>query len=230
MEIFVERENDLNLSWHPGCIFMGMKTYNSNAIPEYMIGEIGSTGCCNPNGMPDYVVGPIGSKGAGSNIQKPEQILPITNVPSSIKLHIGFKNQNDDNLYKSILDIVEKLQNSGDQIKINKTDPRLKRDKVRIKDEFYDKHIELEERNLILKQKFLVLYNQLKELGCYLDDIGGPSYERIPDNWYEIKEYVDYTCCSIGVCCHDDTIFYKYLKEKGLLDKYFPEWYKNRKF
>ena len=228
MEIFVERENDLILSWHPGCIFMGMKTYNSNVAPEYMIGEIGSTGCRGPSSVSEYMVGPIGSKGA-SDI-KPEQTSPITDVPSSIKLHIGFKNKNDDNLYNSILEIVENLQKSGDQIQINKTGPRPRKDKIKIKDEFSDKYMELEERNLILKQKFLVLYNQLKELGCYLFDIGEPSYESIPYNWYEIKEYTDYSCCSIGVCCHDDTIFYKYLKEKGLLDKYFPEWYKNRKF
>ena len=228
MEIFIERENELNLSWHPGCMFMGMKTSSSC----YSIGEIGSTGCVGNtecNSKPEYIVGAIGSKGPSCS-EQPKEITPITKVPSSIKMSISFKNKNDSTLYETILNIVRDLQKSGDQIEINHTQPRLRRDKVKIKDKFHDEYEKMEERNSSIRQKFIALCTQLEELGCFVDDLGQPKYERVPENWYEINEYTDYSCCSIGVCCHDDTIFYKYLKEKGLLDKYFPEWYKNRQF
>ena len=81
-----------------------------------------------------------------------------------------------------------------------------------------------------VEEKYSILVGQLEELGCYCSKLGKPTYQTIPDDWYEWREYIDTERFSISICCHNGTKFYQYLQSNGILDKYFPEEYKNWKF
>lgn len=67
----------------------------------------------------------------------------------------------------------------------------------------------------------------MDNFNCEIRDVYGPEYIPILDEWFEWDEYVDYKTY-FHICCQ--TKFYKFLKEKGLLEKYFPKWYRNGEF
>jgi len=194
MELLLENEDKLQLSWHPGCYY-----YNGK-----------------------YTLGDIGRRGPGVTDEDLKKPWVCQGVPSSISFNIRFKNKDDIDLFNKLLSIIKKLEG----IDVKFYDNCLKKEKIKIKDEFREKVDEIEERNKNVREKYLILIKQLEDLGCYLDSISGPKYEQISNDWYEWQESYDATMVSINVLCHDNTHFYLFLKEHGILDKYFPEWYK----
>lgn len=97
-----------------------------------------------------------------------------------------------------------------------------------LKDEFKDKVKEITEINDKITTKYLTLVDQLAVLGCY--NVESPKCEPLLDTYYNWEEHYDAKTASIGVRCNNHTIFYQYLQEKGILDKYFPDWYKKGHF
>jgi hypothetical protein len=198
MEIIIEHENDLELSWHPSCGWIEGYTY--------VVGIRGATEKLGPNESP-----------------KP---------PNSLVFNIRFKNKNDVQLLKTIWGMLNELKTT-DQITINSfgyhTEPLIK-ERGNLKAGYQNEISEMGKKNALIQEKYSILVGQLEELGCYCSKLGKPTYQTIPDDWYEWREYIDTERFSISICCHNGTKFYQYLQSNGILDKYFPEEYKNWKF
>lgn len=202
MDILFEMENDLLFSWHPGCKFMVT------------------------NKQPSYIVGPVGRIGPG--VQMPVTKREITEIPNSLEFTIRFKNKDDNNLYLAIKNMLLLLQ-KNDPIEVKLQEPKLIKEKVKPMVDYVEKINLINDNNKKKTEKINELIDQLEKLGVDCDDI---SYrlETIPDNWYENHQYTDATLASINICCHNDTKFYKTMKDKGILEKYFPQWYKRGDF
>lgn len=144
-----------------------------------------------------------------------------TTHPKAVQFTIGF-NKDHETLYKKILAALRELETSGDEIKISPYEPRQKRDKLKEKPEHKKQIAEITKRNTALENKFNGALKQLEEMGCDTYELGGPSYENIPDEYYEWNTYMDYSICSISVCCHENTKFYKFLEKNDYIRKYCP--------
>lgn len=207
MEVLVERQQDLKLSWHPGCGF------HKKGL-----------------GKSTYYVGPIGRRGPNTTEEDLKKEIKITEVPNSLVFYINFTNESKD-LYETILNELENLIKYGDDIEIKeKRGPYNRIERIKPKPEYEDKIKEITERNEKINKEYIELVDKLEQLGCCCDDISGPKYEKLIDEYYELKEYVDYNSAYIHVCCHKDTKLYNYLNQAGILEKYFPQWYRDGKF
>lgn len=196
MELLLENEDKLQLSWHPGCSYR--------------------------NGR--YDVGAVGRREPGVTEEDLKKPWVCPNIPSSLSFNIRFKNKEDIDLFNQLSLIKE------DGIEVKIYNHCLKRERIKIIDEFKEKVDEITIRNEAIRDKCDQLIEQLEELGCNCYDIYPTTLEQIPLDWYEWQESTDATEGSITVLCHDKTHFYRFLKEHGILDKYFPEWYKLGKF
>lgn len=192
MELLLENEDKLQLSWHPGC------SYHNG---RYDVGAVGRIGPSDP--------------------YEP-WVCPA--IPSSLSFNIRFKNKEDIDLFNQLSLIKE------DGIEVKIYNHSFKKEKIKIKDEFIKKANEITIKNEAIRDKCDQLIEQLEELGCNCYDIYPTTLEQIPLDWYEWQESYDATLASITVLCHDKTHFYLFLKEHGILDKYFPEWYRLGKF
>lgn len=201
MEILLKKEDILKLSWSPGCYFDGN----------------------------NYVLGAIGRRGPGVTEEDLKIPWICKGVPSSLEFNIRFNNIGDIDLYNKIKDIIVDIKNT-DKIDVKTTDPPLRKNKINIKNEYKDQIDKITEDNKVLNNKYLSIIKQLNDLGCDCYNLGEPIYQKIPNDWYEWEEYYDATGAGISVCCHSKTKFFSFLNENGILDKYFPEWYKLGKF
>lgn len=199
MELLLERENDLVMTWHPGCFYS--------------------------NG---YQYGPIGRIGPKPGPDEPQQDNTVITIPNSLAFSISMKN-NDKELY-------DKLNNMLQQIKVNDNiDVNLdrgtthKKEKLGVKPEHEINIKKINELNEYILDRYNQLTNELEQMGCDTNDLRGPKLEIIPNEYYEWNEYDDYKV-SYRIGCQNGTKFYKFLYEKGLLDKYFPEWYRKGEF
>lgn len=134
---------------------------------------------------------------------------PITILPACMQFVIKLKN-NDKDLYGLVKQMLSDLKNERDQIDIRGGIPKYITEKINIKIQYK------------IRKQYDDLTSQLEELGCEINDISGPKYISILDEWFEWKEYHDYKV-SFSIGCHNGTKFYKYLQENKLLEKYFPE-------
>jgi hypothetical protein len=114
----------------------------------------------------------------------------------------------DESLYQSIGSWLEQFKD--DQIDVKSFGAH------RISNEYKEAY-ELGLHELIKEIKDLNLDNMFTELKMSTN-----GYDA-PEEWFN-KTYID---SSYTVCCHDETQFYKWLKEEGLLEQYVPiSWYK----
>ncbi len=210
MDILIEEEEHLILSWYPGCYFSGL---NSCGCPEYILGDIGRTGC---------------SYSTFSSEPKVEQGW-TPKISSALQFTIKVKRIDGIELYDKVLSVIEKLQKT-DQIKVDVTRPYVTRTKLEPKEEYKQLVEEMTESNAEIVTKYQSLVEKLEVLGCDCDDIGAPTLKSIPDEYYDWKIHTDATRGSINVCCHSGTEFYKFLNENNLLEKYMPEWYRKGDF
>ena len=171
-----------------------------------------------------YIKGAIGRRGPGITDEDLKKPYVCSGPPSSLMFSIRCNNNNV--LYKEILDVLSNLKDK-DQLEINIQLPRTTKRQIRLKEGFQSKADEINEKNNEAREKVSLLIEQLKQLGCNCDDLICPDYNIIPAEWYEWEED---TYASVNVCCHNKTEFYKFLQEKGILDKYFPEWYRKGDF
>jgi hypothetical protein len=207
MEIIIDREADLILSWAPHAYWIGGSTYD--------VGPIGRTG-------------PVGMRGSDS--------LGPRNLPDSLIFYIRFKDETDLPLYLAIRKGLEVLK-TYDEISINQLSYHNGNRKSYIIREkgnlypVYEKEVaKIEKENKLIEAKYLVLVDQLEELGCDCDDLKSPKYQTIPNDWYEWNESIDINRDSFNICCHKGTKFYQHLQKHGILNKYFPEWYRMGNF
>lgn len=199
MEILSENEDKLKLSWSPGCYFDGNK----------------------------YILGEIGRRGPGATEEDLKKPWIYNGLPASLQFFIRFKNVEDIDLYYKIEEVIRNFKNTA-LVNVKFRPPPLQKDRLELKDEYKEQVDTITKENEILKEKYLNLVGQLKELGCDCNDT--VNYKIIPKEWYNWVEYYDATRASINICCHDKTEFYIYLKNNGMLDKYFPEWYRLGQF
>jgi hypothetical protein len=197
MELLVERGDDLNLSWHPGCCYLGNK--------QYAVGPIG----------------PTGPAGSHCEMQRPTE----PTIPKCVNFNISFKNCTTE-LFNQIQSMLDKCVETDD-IQVIPSKPRGVRTKVKTKPDYELLVYNLEKKNKTTLATFRNLMDQLEALGCDIDDAYiAPPLEHIPDEYYEWEDQTDYTYCSFSVRCHSNTTFYKFLMSSGLMEKSFPEWYK----
>jgi hypothetical protein len=201
MDSIINNEQKLTFSWYPGCIY----NRHDNS----------------------YTVGEISRRGPGS-----KQILdPWTcpSVPSSLSFSIRFKNKDDLELFQEIKTMLHSLIDH-EQMQIMTYSPQFMREQIVVKDKYREEVDQIIISNEIVKEKFRLLKLQLEELGCDHTNLKGPAYKTIPDEYYEWHEYYNSQKSGFTVYCHNETIFYKALNDSGILDKYFPEWYKAGNF
>jgi hypothetical protein len=125
--------------------------------------------------------------------------------------------------------MLNRLKDSGDVIDIKTVHTTHIREKMGLQYRYESLVEQIEKDNDIIKEKYNVSIRQLEELGCNLVYITGPKYQVIPDHYYIWKEYDDYGV-PITVGCHEHTKLYKFLYSSGLLEKYFPKWYRDGNF
>jgi hypothetical protein len=172
-----------------------------------------------------YILGEIGRRGPGVTEEDLKKPWICSGLQSSLQFFIRFKNVGDIDLYYRIEEIIIKNTN---QIDVKFVPPPLQKDRLELKDEYKEQFNIITKENETLREKYLNLVAQLKELGCDCNDT--INYKSILKEWYNWVEYYDATKAGINICCHNKTEFYIYLKDNGMLDKYFPEWYKLGKF
>lgn len=172
-----------------------------------------------------WAIGRIGPKS-----DKPEaepEPTPVS-VPKCVAFSISMKNS-DKELCERLMNLMEQVK-SNDTIDV-KIDKRIthKKEKLNVKPEYGAIVKAMEDKNTALEDRFYDLLEEFAKLDCRIDVISGPKYDIIPDNYYEWNEYDDYkVSCRIG--CQEGTKFYGFLQENGLLEKYFPEWYRKGEY
>ena len=107
MEILLQKEDILKLSWSPGCHFNGTT----------------------------YILGAIGRRGPGTTEEDLKKPWFCKGVPSSLQFFIRFNNVGDIDLYNEIKDIIIDIKNT-DQIEIKTSDPPLIRKRLDMKNEY----------------------------------------------------------------------------------------------
>lgn len=197
MELLLEKEAHLILSWHPGCYHI-----------------VGSS----------YTVGPIGRRGPGITNTETSWVIP--GIPSALQFHIKFL-QTEQADYDTLANAIQKLAET-DQIKVDVSKPYDVKGKIGIKKCFQAIDENIKKQNKIITDKFISLCNELNFLGCNTDVIRPPHLITLPEECFDWIIRKDYG--SISVCCHKETEFYKILNSYGLLEKYFPKWYRDGNF
>lgn len=195
MELLLQREADLKMSWHPGCMHIGGK--------DYAVGEIGRTGPGSPKDAPDW---------------------KTPSVPSSVSFTITANNQE---LHDSIVAVLRELEKT-DQIKVNAQMAYNTKTKIKTKDQFVELEKIVTEANNKITQRVTELCHELELLGCSTDDLGCAKYTVMPADCFEWETKTNYG--NICVYSHSGTQFYQFLNSNGLLEKHFPEWYRNGNF
>lgn len=185
MEILIQKESDLDMSWFPGCQY---DPYNKA-----------------------YQIGPVGKIGPGSIFNNND--LTITTIPNCLVYKISLRN-NDVDLYNQIKELLESFKTDNIDIKI--PSPIYKNEKISTKPEYINNIIKIMEKNNMIEGQYNNLLNQLENLGCDISEISDPTYEQIPDEYFNWNEYYDYRV-TFDVCCHSETLFYKFLLKNLLL-------------
>lgn len=203
MDILIEREQDLCISWYPGCTFAGIDN----------------------NGRATYNTFGVVRKNSDMTLKS----LPkVFNLPKHLILTIMFKNKTDIDLYERILKVIRDLERN-DHITINTTEPVTIRERSYIKDGYELEVKNIINYNTEISEKFNVLIQQLKDIGCDCSNLY-PVLRTIPDEYYQWDEYKDVQNASINIYCYHETCFYKFLQENNLIEKYMPNWYTRGNF
>jgi len=204
MDILLEHENDLDINWHPGCSRMGHNTFS---------------------------VGGIGRLGPGVSMEEARKPITITEVPKCLVVYISIKKSVDSKKAIQLCDLLNecfnKLLEQGDGIEIKgRQIIKSSQKKIGVKMEFLDDYNKIAHENQKIRDKCNELIHQLESLGCAVNDASFPKLVQVPDEYY-IYENVTEVNSRFDICCDSQTRFYQFLKDKGLLEKYFPEWYRN---
>ena len=195
MATIVAYQDDLKITWHPGCSY--------------------------GNG---YSVGAIGRRGPDTTEEDLNKEIRNTEIPSCLALHITIPGDVK-HLYEVIFNEL-KINYTGIEVITNP--PRELRMNGKIKEEYQLQHDAIVERNSQIGKKYAELVTQLEDLGCDTSDLSGPKLEKIPDSFYDFT--MQNTDSFIEVRCHNATKFYEYLYSAGVLEKFYPQWYRDGKY
>lgn len=235
MEFFLTNEDKLDFSWHPGCSYIG------STVP----------GWSNYTSYPKkYSVGPIGRIGPGCPGPSAAEIAampPNTEVPSALQLTIRLK-ENNKELFDGLTSLLKEQEGlPNNDIEVDYPKPKCTKTKLSVKLDHVQEVAYLMKKNK-RAEKIRKYVERLKKLGYHCDHSNAPcngDYEGcdyhcthgmsvpetapIPEEYFNWNEAYDYRV-GFTVCCYDGTEFYKYLSDKGIFEKYYPEWYKNNKY
>lgn len=173
-----------------------------------------------------YQCGPVGRKGPGCNCT---QMIQPPVIPDAISFQIGFTDKSG-NLYQEILDELYSSVAPDNFIEIHSHGPTRVKHKKNFKPKYENMGNEIVRKNIEIHNRASDLIQELFLMGCEIERMSGPKLDKIPDEYYDIEEYLDYTHTWIHVHCHSGTKLYRFLNKHGILEKYFPEWYKLGKF
>lgn len=200
----IANEEKVRISWSPGC------SYKDGT---YIIGLQGLCGSIGP--------------GAPAPVPKPN-----LTVPDAISFTVD---DLDVELFNRLSDLLTQYTDHI-YVSIRYNPCREIPRPLRVKHECQDKYKEYEEKCAALRledslkrEESYQLLDRLAELGCSIHDINYPKNDiPKPDSeWYEPTDNeVKMSLGSISIACYNETKIYKALKNSGILDKYFPEWYR----
>jgi len=179
-----------------------------------------------------YICGPM-----GRHAPKPADWKPMTTLPAGMKLTISIfhdseklylDEKKDPKLYEQTLDLVTRL-GEPDQIKMEESRPPWKKTEIlNPKPEFKEIVEDWQAKNTAIMTEFHELIVKLEELGCDIDDgPGSPRVHVIPQEYFVTRDYLDFGLCYISFCMNFNMKIYQFLKEQGVLDRVFPQWYRD---
>ena len=197
----LKNENKLKVNWHPGCFYDKDKG-------KYITGPIGSTG-------------PVSNEEAVKPKPKPTQ---ITEIPKALSIYVSTEDT-DENIHSELFSLFEELK-TDNSIEVICNKYFTIQSKIP-KSEYREIVNEIEARNKIILDKVAILSKQLEELGCDIDEMSGPDIEIIPNEYYDISLNQHST---IIINCHSETDFYQMMLKNGILERAFPEWFRNCNF
>lgn len=217
MEFLTTHEDKLKFSWHPGC------GYNGNG--DYFVGPVGRTGPCDCSDCSCFKSGTGACGPSPTGAVGRSQTKPFEEIPSAVSLTISLK-ENDPDLFRSFERLIDDLAQDKELKIMRRPRVRFIIDRTLPKEEHLMKIEKITKANATKEQMIGNLIAQLEVLGCDCDDICyGRALEEIPKEYYYNEGHDDYTD-SLEICCHSGTALYRFLNEKGLLKKYYPEWYR----
>ncbi|AYV86074.1 MAG: hypothetical protein Solivirus5_2 [Solivirus sp.] len=164
------------------------------------------------------LAGMMGSIGPGAPKRIP---IPVTKLPKSLMFIV--KSQDED-LLKQIASKAseEKTLKSASVFSQKKIQLRP----LRVKEERKEEYERISRENKEQDDAIIDQVHRLVDLGC--SDIEyNVNRKPFPSDLYEEFGEIKYDDARLDICCCEDTEIYIALKETGLLEKYFPVWYKN---
>ena len=177
---------------------------------------------CVKSGFKKYSTGPIGRQGAAGE-SGIERVIPKSEptIPQCLLLIIGFKDCTT--AFRTATDILEDIEK--DDVVCTYNAPQSTFQKVGIRPEFESKAHEIEARNKDIQKRWDDVVDEMSKLADGEFSGFGPALETIPDEFFIFKQV--WTCNGeIKVACDSQSRIYQLLKEAGILEESFPEWYK----
>ena len=196
--------DDINLSWHTGCIHLGKGKYDIGAIGSK--GPRDNTRCCE------------------SNISNNDVKNKNSEIPDALVLYINTPTKKSFELVKEVITKISLIPEQEIEIKwIISTQEIEKR--IGVKNEYQDEIKSIQEYNELYISKYEKALKQLNDLDVDTDDVGAPRLKSIPNEYYEWEKTTNYNLCKFNIACHKNTEFYQFFKDNGILDSLFPECY-----
>lgn len=184
----------------------GGDNVKSSSVQTYYDGGKYISYCCGPTG-------PKGPSG-GTGMKGPRTWEEAEKLKACKKIEFKF-GEGEREKYERTLKMITKMGQKEDLDVDAIYTPILVKEKIDIKPEYKELAEKIEQKNSEKRDKFYVLIEQLEQLGCDQSEIyTGPTYENIPDEYYNIREYYDYRSCYIRVTCHEDTETYRLLSDQ----------------
>jgi hypothetical protein len=239
MEIFNRNYDNLRISINPDyTIVHNFETGENDYVSNREIGNTkffdsvynyqytGATGPTGPRCIysADSYTGPTADR-------INEEYLTSEDLPKIFCMTINFQQrvgssssdyQNNDNvdydsLYENLLRVLGKFD--GHFLKTSKPQKKTAPDYTKLREEFRDRVVQISDRNAEIEKSYDDAIQKLKDLSVLNQNtfIRKPKFEKIPDNFYETKEYTDTTDAYIKIYCHCKTDIYKALVGCGIL-------------
>ncbi len=203
MNILLENEDKLNLSWSPNCFYIG-------------------------NGK--YSVGPIGRLGPGVDPDNiPPWISPKVEDIECLSFFIFIKECNP-YLYKQIKQAILGLEDEN--IQIIYLDYRTIEEQVGVKEEYKETYKKCVLNNNRLDEEVERVLGELRKL-VHLVELDYSINGKLPISydWFIYEGKIDETrAAGMEIRCVKGTKFYQFLQDNGLVEKYYPAWYKKGNF
>lgn len=168
-----------------------------------------------------YCVGPIGRIGPGTTFPLPPP-TPNTEIPTCLAIYIEFPNKE---VQEQVVSCVRQLVKEGDDIQVIYPENNTQIIHEGVKMAHLNEYCKIQAQNEEIGKKWQELSVQLEQIGCDVDDCRGPKYVPVPREFYITR--VEEILGRMEVRCKKGTRFYDHLHSNGILEKVYPQWYRD---